>query len=74
MLDNEEIDWFKNEITRTRNRINNIRKEEPYPLIDGTVSNSLYARLQHGKSAVALINSHFLPLDDFIVEYNKLYW
>ena len=62
-LSEAESDWFRNELTKARGKLD-IKAEKPTSIIIFTVSNTFDARLQLGKSTVSVMNT--LSLDDFI--------
>ena len=56
------MNWFREELTRARVKLNDIMVEKPTPIIIFTVSNMFDARLQLGESTVSVMNT--LSLDD----------
>ena len=69
LIDVEESDWFKSNLSKARAKLKDIEEENPTPVINGYVSNMFDARLQLRKSTFLLINS-IVSLDDFIREYS----
>ena len=69
LLDVEELDWFKSNLSKARAKLKDITEENSTPAINGYVCNMFDARLQLRKSTFSLINS-IVSMDDFIREYS----